>query len=268
MPTLVKPQVPRLYPSVRPRGLQVCIGLTPDLKELARSPLINPAAGTMGVQYLTNSPYGVGLAVAGTTANVGHSLTSGQPATTYTLEALIYVTGSTGDGSICGWNGDVTGNSGTYDRTLQFASPNWQVFHYDGGVKAASGGSASAGKLTHLIGTYDGSNLLTLYLDGRQVAQTSGVAAPYTGYATPAFVAGRSNGGGLNFASGIILFANFYTVCLTPTEVLARAADPFGMFAPPPRQVLSFTAPAAPTAVVPVLGGLTDRGLTGGRLAA
>jgi len=123
-----------------------------------------------------------------------------------------------------------------------------------------------ANKLTHLVGTYDGSSLLTIYVNGVQAAQTSGVGTPFEGYTTPYFVVGGS--GGTTFNSAVVLFCNFANACWTPTEVRARAADPFSMFVPPPRPVLAFDAPPAPSATVPVLGGLLRRGITDGRLTA
>jgi hypothetical protein len=250
MPVLMKPATPRIA-GARPRGLMVSTALTPGFINFAGGPLINLAPTLTNIAYRT-SYLGQGLSIAANSECVAYKLLSGQPPTTYSMEMMFVVVANTANGTFCGWSDNSTGTGAAFDRQIYNTFDMWTVSHYDGATKEATGGTRPAGNLVkvHLIGTYDGSNLLTLYQNGNQVAQTSGVGAPYTGYANPHFCVGRVRSALNSYNSAIILLCNFARVCWTPTEVKERFVDPFGMFYPPP-PALAFNTVAATKATPP-----------------
>lgn len=194
---------------------------------------------TLTSESLGTAVMGPGFRLAGSnTECVAYQLIGAQPATTYSMEVVFVVTAALLNGTLCGWNSSADGSGGTNDRTIYSEFPNWTIYHFDGAAKTATGGSCPVGTRIHLIATYDGSNLLTLYQNGVQVAQTSGVGAPYTGYANPYFCIGKAAPARDVWNGAIIQLCNFANVCWTPNEIMQRFVDPFGFLAPAPDRLI------------------------------
>lgn len=141
------------------------------------------------------------------------------------------------------------------------------VWRDDGGTLVNSGGSKTIndGWWHHICMTIIGTSLVG-YIDGiRDIAGTVG-----TRTFTNAGLETRIGSDKADTApTGVVATEDMrlWSRALTASDVWALYNTDYSEFRPA-RQFPAFDVPAAPSAVVPVLGGLTDRGIVGGRLAA
>ncbi len=218
--------IAKLNSSRAPRGLFISSPLsTPAYGEVISA---RPVAAKSGA--FAKCPFGVGFALAGGAQYISYQLNAAQPSTRYSVEALIYLN-STATGSLCGWDAVADGSNGAGDRKLAIVGGAFQ--HYTFGSSIASGGTAIANRLYHLVGTADGSTNI-IYVNGANVGQTGAVPA-FTGYTNPYFVIGQNGGNGNPQAvTGTLLLVNFTAnATWSPSEVAARYADPFGFLSFP-----------------------------------
>jgi uncharacterized protein (TIGR02217 family) len=189
------------------------------------------AGGAGTDQRLTNTPYGIGVGggVPGGSAP-GLSVAIPQPGSYCFVEALVFLDSGGSFGPVCTVN-QGTQNSGTYDRMLYFDSTGRPIFYiWDGASKRAIGPAMTMdGKVHHLVGTADGSNI-RLYVDGVLSATTATSNGGYTAYTTPRFMVTTihttpTQAG--NFG-GHVLLAHYGTACWSDREIAARARDPYG----------------------------------------
>lgn len=113
-------------------------------------------------------------------------------------------------------------------------------------------------------GKASGSAFKAIYINGKLITSGSTNTADTSLLST--LQIGHYGASAVYHNGGLDDFRIFRRV-LSPTEILALYNTDYSEFRPPSR-VLAFDVGAAPSVVVPVLGGLTDRGITGGRMAA
>lgn len=250
MPLLrVQPHLLALNRAKIPRGLALSVPLNSN--RFVGIPFgnatFNPVPTITGSPQLARTPWGVGLKADGTATTLAYALHTGQASATFwSLEAFVWVTSSTADGGVCGWDDSTNASSGVTDRYLSTANTvtNWFTDLYDGGNSTITAGSAAPG-IHHIVCTY-GNDVQSLYVDGLLAGSNTGVTSGgYTGYATPNFLIGAtSTVYPDSFNGGVILLVNWANACWDYNEVRARYLDPWGMFRPAPVD-LTFSLPAA-----------------------
>ncbi len=94
---------------------------------------------------------------------------------------------------------------------------SWEVYVNNGGwVRLGDPSLATGGEWVHLAATYDGKSILTLYVNGEQVATRVGVAPPPVNDVDLRFGAYQGNSGGMD---GMIDDTAIFAVALSPEEI-------------------------------------------------
>jgi Concanavalin A-like lectin/glucanases superfamily len=153
-----------------------------------------------------------------------------QAPATCTVEALVIV-GTAATQAFAGIANP--GNSSTADRNFGLSGSVLGFHIFDGANKEVTGvTSVAAGQVIHAAATSDGTNII-VYLNGKADATAAGGTA-FTGFTTPQFEIGNSSAsnGAAGQCNSQILFANFYSRALTPSEVLSRFYEPWAHVKP------------------------------------
>jgi hypothetical protein len=231
-----------------PRGLQYCFPLAePSFTERLKG--LKPAVkGTAADNLLGFIPYGPGLkTIVSTASHIGYNIPSWNVNSPISVEVIIYITTAlttsdcydfvamtnsatpTGASSFPWVLGNGYGSSGnTYDfvGTITSTTPTLPITT---GIADATGPTAK-GSRVHVVGTWDGSSTISIYINGALAKAASWTGSP-TGPGTSIIIGYCDTGIDNGPIAGVTQLVNIANVDWTPAEVMGRYTNPFGFLA-------------------------------------
>lgn len=151
-----------------------------------------------------------------------------------------------------------TPGSSTRDRSIYIRSGGLPSFYiYDGLLQHANGPAVIEVGTTYVIVGIATTTTLTCYVNGVQGDNLTGIAAAFTGYASPELVIGYGSGNTSSIGSNGIFHAHLvWNRALSGDDVRAFTRDPFALLVHRPMQrylvvAAASGAPATPAAWLP-----------------
>ena len=193
------------------------------------------------------------ITFAGNSTQFGTTTVRRWARNTFTVEAWIR-TNSTSGGKIIGFGSSSAGNSGSFDRHLYIGNDGRVRFGIRPGVvrTVASPSSLVDNQWHHVVGTFGG-GAMTLYVDGLQVDQLTGIRMGhrYEGFWRVGgdSLAGWPNRPASDYFTGTIDEPAVFPRALTASEIAQRYAIGATGAVPNQAPTASFTATTAPLAV-------------------